>query len=82
MGAAEAALKKLGLGELDMYGEPELVSPAKIEKVLTTRKIKPAERKAALEPLTVSESSGHTLAELSDPRPPVRQDAAEVFSNA
>jgi hypothetical protein len=79
--SAEQACKALGLGELEMYGEPNLVSPAQIEKALTARKIKPADRKAALDPLVESVSSGHTLVADSDPRPPVRQDAAEVFSN-
>jgi hypothetical protein len=79
--SAEQACKSLGLGELEMYGEPNLVSPAQIEKALTARKIKPADRKAALDPLVESVSSGHTLVADSDPRPPVRQDAAEVFSN-
>lgn len=77
---AELALKKLGLGEPEMYGEPELQSPAAIEKVLTARKIKPADRLAALDPLVEKVSSGHTLAEESDPRPAVKQNAADVFT--
>ena len=81
LASAEQACKNLGLGELEMYGEPKLCSPAQIEKALTARKLKPADRKAALEPLVESVSSGHTLVAESDPRPAVRQDAAEVFSN-
>jgi hypothetical protein len=81
---AESAVKKLlalGLTKTDIYGEAPLVTPAAAEKLLTQLKLKPADRAAALEPLTTQESSGHTLAEESDKRPAVKQGAAEAFSN-
>jgi len=80
--AAETALKAAGLGEPEMYGEPELQSPSKIEKALTARKIKPADRAATLDPLVEKVSSGHTLVEESDARPVVKQSAADAFANA
>lgn len=81
LATAEQACRKLGLGELEMYGEPSLQSPAQIEKVLTARKLKPADRKAALEPLVEMRSSGHTLVEESDKRPAAKQSAAEAFTS-
>lgn len=78
--SAEQACKQLGLGELEMYGEPSLQSPAQIEKALTARKLKPADRKAALDPLVEMRSSGHTLVPDSDKRPAAKQAATEVFT--
>ena len=81
---AEAAVKTLlglGLDKSDLYGEPPLITPAAAETILKQMKLKPADRAAALEPLTTQESSGHTLAEESDKRPAVKQGAAEAFSN-
>jgi hypothetical protein len=54
--------------------EKKLNSPAKIEKLLTK------EQRSALDELVVSESSGHTLAPLDDPRPPVKLDAKVEFA--
>lgn len=66
----------LGLGEPELYGPPALLSPAKIEKVLGKSKL----TAEVLSELTVTESSGHTLAPESDKRPAVKPAAADEFS--
>jgi hypothetical protein len=80
--AAELALKKAGLGETEMYPLPELRSPAQIEEVLVTKKLKPKARGELLAPLVHKVSSGHALAPDTDKRPAVtRQTAEDAFAN-
>lgn len=73
--AATQALRSLGLGEPELYPLPKLNSPAAIEKLLAKKD------RGVLETLVVKESSGHTLAPESDPRPPVKEAAADAFAN-
>lgn len=73
--AAIQALRKAGLGEPELYGEPSLKSPAAIEKQLGKK-----EFATVAGELVVSESSGHTLAPLDDKRPPVKPTAQEAFT--
>lgn len=61
-----------GLAESDIYTTPELISPAQMEK-LVGKKNMPAQ-------LTVSVSSGHTLASESSSKPAARISAADEFS--
>lgn len=63
------------LGKDDVYTDPELKSPAAIEKLL------PKEQRGILEDLCVKESSGHALVHESDKRPAVALDAKTVFEN-
>jgi hypothetical protein len=72
--AAIQALRKAGLGEPELYGEPSLKSPAAIEKHLGKK-----EFVAVAGDLVVSESSGHTFAPLDDKRPPVKPTAQDAF---
>lgn len=69
------ALQKLGLGEPELYPIPKLNSPAQIEKTLGKK------NSGVLETLCIKESSGHTLAPDSDPRPAVKEAAADAFTN-
>lgn len=56
-----------------LLDKPSLKSPAQVEKIIAKGK------KAMLEPFVVSESSGNVLAPESDPRPPIKMDAAAEF---
>lgn len=60
----------------DCFTEPELKSPAQLEKVIG----KTDHAKKFLEEHTVSESSGTALAEESDKRPPLKLDAKSEFT--
>ncbi|MET0312320.1 MAG: DUF2800 domain-containing protein [Burkholderiaceae bacterium] len=60
------ALQLIGLTDTDIFEEPELRSPAQIEKHL------PRKRHPELAPLVIKESSGVVLAADTDPRPAVR----------
>lgn len=67
---------ELALGRvqaLDLMTEPELKSPAQVEKLL------PKEHKKILESLTVSVSSGLTLVPVSDKRQAAKPDALTEF---
>lgn len=75
--AARAALEE-AFPDADgdvFFTEPELKSPAAIEKLL------PKEQRALLDELCVKESSGHTLVHESDKRPAIKVDAASAFAN-
>jgi hypothetical protein len=61
------ALQLLGLKDTDIFEEPELRSPAQIEKHL------PRKRHPELVPLVIKESSGVVLAADTDPRPAVQR---------
>lgn len=75
---AEQQLKKLGLGETQMYPEPVLKSPAQIEKVLGKKQFGKIESD-----LVEKKSSGHALAPDTDKRPAVtKQSAADAFASA
>lgn len=71
----EELAEKAGLTIEQMLKEPELQSPAVIEKLL------PKEQRALLDELCVKESSGHTLVHESDKRPAIKVDAASAFAN-
>jgi len=68
---AKAALLALGLTESELM---EMASPAQVEKILKKKKL------AMPEDITVSISSGSTLAHRSDPRPEVLQLGAQLKS--
>ena len=70
---AASALKSQGV--TDIFSEPELLSPAKIEPKMPGKN--KTERAAKIEALTVKESSGTVLADESDPRPAVVLGADE-----
>lgn len=81
IGAAEQALKLVGLGETQMYAMPELRSPAQIETVLKDLKMKPVDRLSVISPLVEKKSSGNVLAPEGDGRPAVsKQSAADAFN--
>ena len=60
---AAMALAQLGVASAEMHKDPELLSPAQMEKVLKKRKL------ALPDGHVVAVSSGNTLAPESDPRP-------------
>ena len=68
---AKEALLALGLTESELM---EMMSPAQVEKILKKKKL------AMPEDITVSISSGSTLAHRSDPRPEVLQLGAQLKS--
>ncbi len=68
---AKEALLALGLTESELM---EMASPAQVEKILKKKKL------AMPEDITVSISSGSTLAHRSDPRPEVLQLGAQLKS--
>lgn len=72
-GTCFTALRALGLAAADIQ-EVKLKSPAKVEKLL------PPERRPALEPLVVKESSGTSLVHDSDKRPAVAS-VADAFDS-
>lgn len=73
---ADLAAKALqSQGVTDIFSEPELLSPAKIEPKMPGKN--KTERAAKIEALTVKESSGTVLADESDPRPAVVLGADE-----
>lgn len=73
---ADLAAKALqSQGVTDIFSEPELLSPAKIEPKMPGKN--KTERAAKIEALTVKESSGTVLADESDPRPAVVLGAYE-----
>jgi hypothetical protein len=71
VGGAKEALLALGLTESELM---EMASPAQVEKILKKKKL------AMPEDITVSISSGSTLAHRSDPRPEVLQLGAQLKS--
>jgi len=77
--AAPHIVKKLadvsGLALRDFYEPSELMSPAKIEKLL------PKDQRSVLDEFTVKESSGHTLVHESDKREAIKVDAKSAFAN-
>jgi hypothetical protein len=75
----EAAQALQARGLTDIWTEPELLSPAKIEKLMPGRN--KAERAKALADLTVKKSSGTVLAPDDDPRPSVIADASEFATS-
>jgi hypothetical protein len=72
---AEAAAKLVEIDLLDIWTEPKLLSPAKIEPKMPGKN--KAERAKALEALTVKESSGSVLAPEEDPRPAIKAGVEE-----
>jgi hypothetical protein len=66
----ESALTKLapGIDTAALYTEPDLRSPAQIEKVLTKMKIKPAQRREIMEKVAIKPEGGMTLTADDDPR--------------
>jgi len=58
----------------NFYGEPKLLSPAQVEKII------PKEDKKRLEPFTVKESSGKTLVPVADDRPKVAGAIESMFN--
>lgn len=70
--AAEDHLMALGHGKEEIYSEPKLQSPAKLERLFPGKN--KDERQAAMSDLVKKESSGHNLAPISDPRPAVNVD--------
>lgn len=72
------ALIQKGLSLLDMEEEPQLKSPAQLEKLMPGRNQK--EKAAQIEELVTKVSSGVTLAPDSDPRPSVDPDPVAAFS--
>lgn len=62
-------------GVTDIWTEPELLSPAKVEPKMPGKN--KVERAKALEELTVKESSGTVLAPDEDPRPAVKAGVEE-----
>jgi hypothetical protein len=71
----EAAVES-ALAEVEDVHTVKLKSPAQIEKLVGKKKFK------ELEPLVVKQSSGHTLAPVSDPRPPAQVALLSDFSVA
>jgi hypothetical protein len=72
--AVEEALVKAGLTSDEVFTEPELKSPAAIEKIITKKRF------ALLEgELVVKQSSGTNLVPQSDPRAAVTFDAGAEF---
>lgn len=59
-----------------LYGEPELRSPAELEKLIGKG------GKEIVDELCIKQSSGHTLVHESDKRPAVKVDAKTAFSAA
>lgn len=70
---AAAALVEQGL--TDIWTEPKLLSPAKVEPKMPGKN--KVERAKALEALTVKESSGSVLAPVEDPRPAIKAGVEE-----
>lgn len=70
---AAAALVDQGL--TDIWTEPKLLSPAKVEPKMPGKN--KVERAKALEALTVKESSGSVLAPIEDPRPAIKAGVEE-----
>lgn len=60
-----------GLEVDDLFSMPELKSPAKVEKVLTARKVKKKDREAIMKELAEKPDGGLTLADEDDARPAV-----------
>ncbi len=60
----------------DCFTEPELKSPAQLEKVIG----KTEHAKKFIEEFSIAESSGTALAEESDKRPPLKLDAKSEFT--
>lgn len=71
----EAAAALVAADLTDIWTEPKLLSPAKIEPKMPGKN--KAERAKALEALTVKESSGSVLAPEEDPRPAIKAGVEE-----
>jgi hypothetical protein len=71
----EEALKESVKGQPDVYTEPELKSPAQLEKALGIKKYR-----ELVEPYVEKSSSGYTLAPESDPRAPAQVALISDFS--
>jgi hypothetical protein len=76
-GEAEDHLLLLGYAKADIYVEPKLQSPAKLERLFPGKNKN--ERQAAMTDLVEKKSSGTNLAPLDDPRPPVEVGGAADF---
>jgi hypothetical protein len=72
--AVEEALVKAGLTADEVFTEPELKSPAAIEKIITKKRFATLEGE-----LVVKQSSGTNLVPVSDPRAAVTFDAGAEF---
>lgn len=73
--SAAATLLKAGVAKGDVYEQPEMRSPAQIEKLVGKKVFAPIEA-AHVE----SVSSGHTLVPVSDKRPEAHKALAQEFS--
>jgi len=69
----KALIEDFGLEEREILTEPELKSPAQIEKLLK------GEAKKRINTLCIKESSGYVLAPESDPRPAMLPPAVQDF---
>ncbi len=74
---AERVLKNMRLTRAESH-EVKFKTPAKIETVLKSKKV-PATKMDRFKDLVIKESSGSTLVDESDPRPPLRPHAQEEF---
>jgi len=72
---AEMLEDLFGLETAQIYAEPKMLSPAKIEPLMPGKN--KAERAKKLAELCTKESSGTVLALAADPRPAVKADASE-----
>lgn len=72
---AEASVALVAADLLDIWTEPKLLSPAKIEPKMPGKN--KAERAKALEALVIKESSGSVLAPEEDPRPALKAGVEE-----
>jgi hypothetical protein len=75
----EIELGKIGLAESEIFEPRELLSPAKIEKVIGKPKTNAAKHEA-LAKLVKKESSGTALVQDTDPREPHKNNAAADFA--
>lgn len=77
---AEASQALVDRGITEIWSEPALLSPAKIEPKMPGKN--KAERAKALEELTIKESSGSVLAPDADPRPAIKAGVEEFADPA
>ena len=74
---AEEHLLLLGHDKADIYTEPKLQTPAKLERLFPGKN--KDERQAAMADLVEKKSSGTNLASMDDPRPPVNVGGSADF---
>lgn len=74
---AEEHLLLLGHDKADIYTEPKLQTPAKLERLFPGKN--KDERQASMADLVEKKSSGTNLASMDDPRPPVNVGGSADF---